>query len=478
MRLFGFIVFSLLFFSTAVQAQAGYDIQVNIKGYEQSELYLAYHLGDKQYIKDTVQISKDGTFHFKGDQPLEGGVYLVVMAPDNNFFQVLVDDKNQRFSVSTVKDNPATDISFTNSADNSLFYEYLAFINSRRPEAERLGKAIEAAAEADKPALLKEQEQLNTSVIDFQKNLVKEHSTTMTAAIIKANLPFDTPDFEGAADEVQMKRWRYTQRHYFDNIDLGDERMLRTPFLFSRVDYFINKLQVQHPDTMALALDGVLQKMKPAKESFKFFLVHYLNEYAKSKIVGMDAAYVHLVDKYYRTGVASWTEEESLKKILESADKLKPLLIGKTAPDIQMQKKDGTKVSLHDVKSDYTILYFWRYDCGHCKESTPFMKSFYEKFKDRGVKVFAVCTKFTDEIAGCWDYVKENEIQDWLHTVDPYHQSRFSKIYDIRSTPQIYVLDDKKEIISKRIGAEQLEDLMDKIIEQRSSEDVGMSKDK
>ena len=140
MRLFGFIVFSLLFFSTAVQAQAGYDIQVSIKGYEQSELYLAYHLGDKQYIKDTVQISKDGTFHFKGDQPLEGGVYLVVMAPDNNFFQVLVDGKNQRFSVNTVKDKPASDISFTNSADNNLFYEYLAFINSRGQKPSGLEK--------------------------------------------------------------------------------------------------------------------------------------------------------------------------------------------------------------------------------------------------------------------------------------------------------------------------------------------------
>ena len=65
-----------------------------------------------------------------------------------------------------------------------------------------------------------------------------------------------------------------------------------------------------------------------------------------------------------------------------------------------------------------------------------------------------------------------------MHTVDPYHQSRFSKLYDIRSTPQIYVLDDKKEIISKRIGAEQLEELMEKIIEQKSGEGVGMSKDK
>ncbi|NET34296.1 MAG: redoxin domain-containing protein [Cyanothece sp. SIO1E1] len=473
MRILVSVVFLVLATIGSGFAQSGHDIKIKINGYEQSELYLAYHLGDKQYISDTVKVESDGTFRFKGDKPMEGGVYLVVMAPDNNFFQILVDDKNQNFSVVTAKDDPASNIKFTGSEDNSLFYEYLAYINARRPEAERLGKAIATAAGADKENLLKEQEQLNTNVVDYQRKLVADHPTTLTAAIIKANLPFDTPDFEGTEDEVQMQRWRYTQKHYFDNINLGDARMLRTPFLFQRVDYFINKLQVQHPDTMALAVDYVLERMKPAEETFKFFLVHYLNEYAKSKIVGMDAAYVHLVDNYYRTGKASWTDEESLKKIIESADKLKPLLIGKIAPDIEMRKKDGSKVRLHEVDSDYTILYFWRYDCGHCKESTPHMKAFYEKFKDKGVKLFAVCTKFTDEVEGCWEYIDENGIQDWLHTVDPYHQSRFSKLYDIRSTPQVYVLDNKKEIISKRIGADQLEELMNRILEQKANEGVG-----
>ncbi len=476
MRFFVAVVLLFLATTSDAWAQSGHNISIKIKGYEQSELYLAYHLGDKQYISDTVKVENDGTFRFQGEKPLEGGVYLVVMAPDNNFFQVLVDDKNQQFSVLTEKDDPAANIEFTGSEDNTLFYEYLAFINARRPEAERLGKAIAVATGAEKEKLQQEQEQLNTSVIDFQRKLVADHPTTLTAAIIGANLPFDTPEFEGTEDEVQMQRWRYTQKHYFDNIDLGDVRMLRTPFLFQRVDYYINKLQVQHPDTMALAVDYVLEKMKPAEETFKFFLVHYLNEYAKSKIVGMDAAYVHLVDNYYRTGKASWTDEESLKKIIESADKLKPLLIGKIAPDIEMRKKDGSKVRLHEVDSEYTILYFWRYDCGHCKESTPHMKAFYEKFKDKGVKLFAVCTKFTDEVEGCWDYIEENEIQDWLHTVDPYHQSRFSKLYDIRSTPQVYVLDDKKEIISKRIGAEQLEELMNRILEQKATEGMGSDK--
>ncbi len=95
------------------------------------------------------------------------------------------------------------------------------------------------------------------------------------------------------------------------------------------------------------------------------------------------------------------------------------------------------------------------------------MKGFYEKYKNKGVEIIAVCSKFTDEIPGCWEYVDENEIGDWLHTVDQYHRSRYMKVYNIKSTPQIYLLDSKKEILSKRIGAEQLEEVIDKIIEMR-----------
>ena len=99
------------------------------------------------------------------------------------------------------------------------------------------------------------------------------------------------------------------------------------------------------------------------------------------------------------------------------------------------------------------------------------MKEFYDKYKDKGVKLVAVCTKFTDEIEGCWDYIDEKEIGDWLHLVDPYHRSRYMKVYNIKSTPQIYVLDRNKEILSKRIGAEQLEEVMDRIIEMRGQEE-------
>jgi thiol-disulfide isomerase/thioredoxin len=475
MRSLLFVFFFALGVVCTLSAQQGYTIKAEIEGYEEEELYLGYYYGNKQYLVDTAQ-ADGGQFMFEGEEPLEPGVYLVVMAPDNSFFQILVTEEEQQFAFRTSKDAPSADMKLEQAPDNQLFYDYMQFLDKQKPAAEEIAKAMEGASEKEKERLEARRAKLDEKVKSYQETLIAKHPNTLTAAIIKANLPLEMPEFEGTEEEVQRKRWRYSQKHYFDNVDLADPRMLRTPFLFQRVDHYVNKLQVQHPDTIARAVEYVLEEMRPAEESFKYYLIHFLNEAAKSKMVGMDAAYVYLVDKYYATGQAPWTDEEQLEKIIDNAKALKPLLIGKIAPDIQLQTKEGKPRSLHEVDSEYTILYFWRYDCGHCKKSTPDMKAFYEKFKDKGVTLVSVCTKFTDEIEGCWDYIDENEIGDWMHLVDPYHRSRYMKVYNIKSTPQLYILDRNKEILSKRIGAEQLEEVMDRIIEMREQEQANPNK--
>lgn len=461
----------LLLISHLGFAENSYRIEIKLTDYTEKELYLAYHYGDKQYIKDTALINDQGTFIFEGNEPLDIGVYLVVMAPNNTHFQVLMNEEEQEFKLTTSAASPSQKMKIKGSKDNELFFEYLNFLAAKRPIVEQLQKDKEGITN---PAQLKsiedKIEQVNLDVSSYQQKIINEYPNTLTSLIIKANLPFNFPEFTGDDQEKQVQRWRFMQQHYFDNLEMGHPVMLRTPFLFSRIDHFVHKLNVQHPDTISQAIDEVMKRLKPAEESFKYYLIHFLNYYAKSKIVGMDAVYVHLVEKYFETGMAPWTDDEQLKKIIDDAKALKPLLVGKVAPDIKMQNQAGDPVNLHSVASPITILYFWRYDCGHCKESTPVMKEFFEKYKDKGVKIFAVCTKYTDEVPDCWKYIDENEIGNWMHVVDPYGRSRYSKIYNIKSTPQVYVLDENKKILSKRIGAEQLEELIDRILEDRKKE--------
>ena len=472
LAIFAIFAFFSLQLTAASPEKGGYEIKIKLEGYTEPQLFLGYHYGEKQYLLDTVEANANGFFVFSGDEPLKGGVYLVVMAPDNKFFQLLITDEEQHFTAYVNAENPTQGIRFEQAPDNALFYKYLNFLEEKKPLADNLTELINAEEDEKKKSKLEEKRsKIDEDVRTFQDELIARNPKSLTAAIIRANLPLVTPaEFDGEGEEQQVKRWRYTQNHYFDNLDLANPYMLRTPFLFQRVDFFIHKLQVQHPDTISKAIDYVLERMKPAEETFKFYLINFLNEYARSNIVGMDAVYVHLVDNYYAKGLAPWTEEDQLQKIIENAQALEPLLIGKKAPNLRLEDREGKPVELYDVDAEYTVLYFWRYDCGHCKKSTPIMKEFYEKFKDKGVKIIAVCAKFADEVGPCWEYIDENKIGDWMQLVDPYLRSRFMTVYNIKTTPQIYVLDRNKEILSKRIGAEQLEEVLDKIIEMRQKE--------
>jgi hypothetical protein len=47
---------------------------------------------------------------------------------------------------------------------------------------------------------------------------------------------------------------------------------------------------------------------------------------------------------------------------------------------------------------------------------------------------------------------------------------RFYKDYDIKSTPTIFVLDENKEIVFKRLAAEQLDELLTALEEQKQLE--------
>lgn len=463
-------------FSIFLNAQSGYEINIKIDNYDQKECYLGYFFGDKQYLKDTAQVDEEGYFTFKGEEDLDAGVYLIVLPPDNQFFQLLVNEGEQQFTIKTDYKNLTTNVEVTNSEDNQLFYGYLDFLAEQRPVADNLRKSIEEAGEdeAKKAKFEEKLAMIDESVFTYQDELIANYPKTLTAAIVKSNKGTSLPEFTGTEEEIQMKKWQFSKTHYFDNIDLMDERMVRTPFLFQRINHFITKLTAQHPDSIIQSIDTVLSKMDRTEDTYKYYLVHFLNEYAKSKIVGFDAVYVHLALNYYKKGKAHWTDEDQLEKIISNGEKLEPLLLGKIAPNIKMQTKAGEEIELHNFKSDYTVLFFWDPDCGHCKKATPKMLEFYEKFHSQGVDIFGICTKLvekdkdgkwtTEGMKECWEYTEENGTNLWLNTIDPYHRSRYKSVYDIRTTPQIYVLDKNKEIILKKVGAEQLSEVMEQIL--------------
>ena len=461
------LLLSFILLANSVFAQSGYKIEIKINNYKNDTLLLGYYLGDRQYVKDTA-ISKKGVFSFTGKNDLDPGVYMAVLLPEKNVFQFVVDKDNRFFSIEADGANLSKKLKVKNSDENTIFFNYIHFLTSQRPMADSLRSKQQIIQDpVEKQKLAEKIDEIDQRVYKMQDDYVSKYPQSFTAKLIQTSKEQFIPKY-GQNDDMETKLRQYNKYkdHYLDNMDFSDERLFRSPVYFQKIDNYIQNITLQQPDSLIKALDIVLAKVKVIPDAFKFYLSHYFNFFIKSKFVGMDAVYVHLIDQYYSKGLAPWVDKENLQKMVDAANDARPTLVGRIAPNLTfINQKDSMDIRLHDIVSPYTVMFFWAPDCSHCEKAVPIVLDFYEKYKDKGVKVFAVCTGQLDEAKDCWKNVVKKHMEPFVNVYDPVLLSNFKVIYNIKSTPQFFILDKDKKILSKGIGADQLNEVMGKIME-------------
>ncbi len=442
-----------------VNAQ-GYKIDVTIDGWKDTTLILGHYFNKKMLVNDTIVINNEGKGSFVGDESLPGGVYIIYM-PDQKYFDVFIDDE-QHFSLSADKDNPIESLKVKGNKQEFAFNEYQKYLSKQQKKASILQKNIKDKGDLQKDSVEIWKNQLNdlTSEINtYWDNILKQYQGKFLANFIKGIKEVNVPDFNedpSLPDSVvRWKRYEYYKEHYFDNIDMQDDRMLRTPYFTNKLESFFTKTVFQIPDSIIKESHRVIEMAGDNKEMEKYLIQFTFNTVNESKIMGMDAAMVSLAERYYLSGYADWVDDEFLTKLEERVSKLKPNLIGNKAPDLKLISPNDEFYRLNEVYAKLTILVFWEPDCGHCKKEIPKIKEeIWDKYSDQGVKIFAVFTQHEKEK---WtDFIADHQLEEWINVWDPYNQSNFRNLYDIYSTPAIFVLDENKNIIAKRIGSDQL----------------------
>ncbi|MEO0585572.1 MAG: redoxin domain-containing protein [Bacteroidota bacterium] len=452
--------------AVAQKETEGYKIEVAANNFTGSEAYLAYYYGDKQYIKDTVPATA-GSFVFEADTNLPGGIYLVVFPPKNTYFEIIV-DKDQKFALETDTTDFVANMKVKGSKDNELFYKDLLYLADKRKEAQNIQTELTKTGDpATKAKLQEDQKKLNEEVMSYRKEFVEDNPDFLYAHVIKGMQDPEVPDppkDENGNVTDSTFTFRYYKAHFFDDLDLADDRMLRTPVLYNRVNTYMERLTAKYiPDSVIKSVDYILDQMKDNETNFQFFLVNFLNKYAVGdgkKIMGMDAVYVHMVEKYYRyPEMTPWVNDSNREKMLERAVSMSPVLIGNTAPDFTVQDDKGTYQTLSQVQADWLIVYFWDYGCGHCKKVTPRLTETFKKYNlaDKGVKIMTININGDvdewKEKLGTYELNMEGAI---INTEDIRRRSGSTQFYDINSTPRMFILDKNKIIKAKQIGVPQM----------------------
>ena len=209
---------------------------------------MAYYFGGKQYAKDTA-LSKNGKFIFKGDEKLDGGMYLVVL-PDQKWFDIIISEQN--FSFKTSLNNLIGDMSFTSSKENTPFYKYLNYINLKQQEVAPIREKLKTASAEETKKLKKIQEKVDNEVMNYRENFLKNNKNIFFSKIIKATIdpiiPESPKDKNGKVDETFP--FRYYKKHFWDNLDFSDSRILRTPLFHSKMEQYLDKMTAKNPDSI------------------------------------------------------------------------------------------------------------------------------------------------------------------------------------------------------------------------------------
>jgi peroxiredoxin len=441
----------------------GHDIKFTVKGLKAGgTCILANYYEDKQYIKDSSIVTEKGEIIFKGKEKYLQGLYSIVYDRKKCFDVIM--DENQHYTMETDTLDYVQHMKVKGSEENNYFYNYQKFIFSQYKVATPLRERLKSAKNKDSiktltDKLMKVDDEVRNYSKTYSKNNPNSFVIKWLTAMEEPKIP-ESPALPNGLKDTLFP-YHYYKTHFFDNIDFNDERLLQSPVLYPKITQYMDKMTYQMVDSINVAADYLVEKARNNSDMFKYILYWLTYRYESSKIMGMDAVFVHMVDKYYSTHQAYWVDSTQLAKMEARVIDLKRVLIGKKAPGITMIDSTGKIINLYDVKAKYTIVVFWDEDCSHCQKEIPKLQELYvNKLKKEGVEVYAVATE--NKVKAWKKFIEEHHL-NWINVYEPddYKRAVTKKLYDIISTPFIYVLDENKVIKAKHIDAEQVEGFID-----------------
>lgn len=452
--------------TSAAVAQNGHKIKMNLKGFQGKTLLLASYYGNKIKLVDTAKAVKPGVFIFEGKKPLTGGIYMTISPKKKKLFEFVI-NKNQHFTLTTDTADFSVNMKVDNSIENQLFFKYLKFNDKQYNKSKSLEKKRKALKKGTKDfkKLTQEMDSLRQVAEQYRNKLAAEHPKTFVASIFRAMSETENTDAERPTTK---KAFFQLKSSYWDHFALNDPRMFRTPLYDRKVDGYFKYFVPMQPDSIDQAIDQVVKMAEPCSECVSYLVWKFTVEYENPKYMGFDKIFVHLVDHYFDKESLQNTTPSILKLLKKRANALRPLLIGKKAPELVLMDTTGRYVGFESLPNPYTLLMFWDYQCGVCRMEMKKLVPFYNKYaKKYDFAVYGICI---NPNLKRWKEAVRNRKLPWIN-VNGTRSTKgdFTKTYHIHGTPQFFLLNKNKKIIAKQFSVDQLKMILDDFTKKNKS---------
>ena len=462
----------LLLITLPVLAQTGYEIKVTFKPFKNQYIYLGHYFGKQYPIIDSAKLNNKSEAVFKGTKKLQGGVYLIGYPGKAGFFEILI-DKQQQFSLIADTATLKKGIQFTNSPDNVLFISYQQYMLAKGKEITALQQQLKSTrSSTDSAGIIDKLAKLDKSVVDYRDAVIKKNPGTILSALL---ITIKEPVLTGILKQPKTKNdslaaYNFYKKHFWDGVNFWDGRLAYTTFFEEKMDKYFTQLVSPQPDSIIKEIDWMLGYASANEEMNRFLLIKFVNRYLVQKYMWEDMIFVHLFERYFSNKTYPWLTAQGRKTITDRAYSLMANIMGTPASEIELPDTAGKKTSLYAQKATYTLVAFWDPTCSHCKEVLPKLDSFYlAKWKASGLKIYAVA-KETDGSKKDWlSFINEHHLQEWTNVYYSKADDKvrinanipgYSQLYDVQTFPTLYLLDNEKRIVAKKLGYEQIDEVL------------------
>jgi hypothetical protein len=452
---------------TFVYAQKGCEIKLKINHFQGKTLLIAYHFGNKQYILDSLhQKDENGFWIFKRDTLIPAGIYMCVLPPKNPYFEFLVDRDSQQFSIETDSFDLAKNIQITHSPLNQLFYKDIHFIHSQREKMEVLQQKINEAKN-DSIAIKTSQGQLkeiDDSVKAFRKKIMQENPNSFYTAILRARQEPEIPQKTNPKDTLFS--YCYYKSHYWEGVDFNDERLLRTPILYNKIDYYLDKLTNPCFDSTTKEIRFLCENAAQNKKMYQYFVVTILNKYGSmcTNTKGLSETYFYVLEEYYANREPFWCDSIQRQQLINRLEGWKRTTapVSVIAPNLNMRNEQEEWISMKKQKASDWILYFWNLEDENAKVGIAEIKKIATKYGEilPNMKVYAVAVGGTRELFKAKVQEYGLDLPNIINVTDSNNETKYQNTYDVLSLPRIFLLDKDRCIRAKYIDAKQLAQLL------------------
>lgn len=207
-------------------------------------------------------------------------------------------------------------------------------------------------------------------------------------------------------------------------------------------------------EEMKISIDAIMPKLLTNEKIFNE-VTDYLFDLLEKHSLFQASEYLALKV----LNEASCTIDNNLVRQLETYRAMKK---GNIAPDIIFEKSNfvnlnNTLAKLSEIDTKYTVVVFGASWCPKCNEELPEVAKFYDKWKSKGVEVVFVALE--DDKKAFTDYAKKFPFQSYSDLKK--WDSKIVKDYYVFSTPTMFLLDDKREIILRPNSVKQMDAWVD-----------------